>query len=384
MSLFSTKLLAILGAALVCALPAASDVAISVRECGAIGDGKADDTAAFRKAIQQAREAGARVAVPKGSYRITGVLELKAQSLVGEVAGAWGADELSLPQIVLAGNESGFRLLAGGSVHGLLLNHDWQGNEPEQRAPSITLAGVGCRVSDVKIFGAWDAIWADPNTNPARSMISNIFIVNVHNVGIGMAGTYDVTWISNVEVWSPGSKLFPKSGVGFLLGKNDMLLISNCFAFTAHTGFKLIEDYPGIEKPGGTWGTLTNCNTDFCSVGVEIVGKHSVSFAGGTYWNHWHGMIVKGSGAEVRVSGIELGANGGPALWVDGGKVVAVSGCQIRRTAQGFDAPALKITGGESMALSGCVISSSTKGIEQTVTENVAMSGNVVRENVKE
>lgn len=57
------------------------DQPISPGICGAVGDGLADDTAAFRAAI--ATGVGT-INVPSGHYRITGMLELFAQVLVGE------------------------------------------------------------------------------------------------------------------------------------------------------------------------------------------------------------------------------------------------------------------------------------------------------------
>lgn len=54
---------------------------VSVRDFGAVGDGKHDDTAAFRRAINR----GGRIAVPFGAYKLSDTLELRNSAcLIGE------------------------------------------------------------------------------------------------------------------------------------------------------------------------------------------------------------------------------------------------------------------------------------------------------------
>ncbi len=59
------------------------EIVADVREHGAAGDGRADDTEAFRSAIQAAKDAGGgAILVPAGRYRLTGVIHLDASNLV--------------------------------------------------------------------------------------------------------------------------------------------------------------------------------------------------------------------------------------------------------------------------------------------------------------
>jgi hypothetical protein len=53
---------------------------VSVMDYGAVGDGKADDTAAFRRAIEV--NPGEVIAVPAGQYRITNILTISASGTV--------------------------------------------------------------------------------------------------------------------------------------------------------------------------------------------------------------------------------------------------------------------------------------------------------------
>jgi hypothetical protein len=58
-------------------------VVADVRDSGARGDGRADDTAAFHKALARAgRTGGGAVRVPAGTYRLTGLLHLKDDGVV--------------------------------------------------------------------------------------------------------------------------------------------------------------------------------------------------------------------------------------------------------------------------------------------------------------
>lgn len=64
-------------------------VVANVREHGAKGDGKADDTAAFDAAVKKAAAAGGgAVLVPAGTYKVTGVIRLTADGVVLRGEGA--------------------------------------------------------------------------------------------------------------------------------------------------------------------------------------------------------------------------------------------------------------------------------------------------------
>ena len=69
-----------------CALEAPPQVAVNVnvRECGAVGDGVADDSAAFQKAFDQAAAAAhATIRIPAGAYRLARRVEMKFAGAVG-------------------------------------------------------------------------------------------------------------------------------------------------------------------------------------------------------------------------------------------------------------------------------------------------------------
>ena len=57
-------------------------VVANVKNTGAMGDGQADDTEAFAKAIELAKSGGGAVMVPEGTYRIDGMIQLKYSGVV--------------------------------------------------------------------------------------------------------------------------------------------------------------------------------------------------------------------------------------------------------------------------------------------------------------
>ncbi|MGQ9454596.1 MAG: glycosyl hydrolase family 28-related protein [Armatimonadota bacterium] len=365
--------------------PASMPGVVNVRECGAVGDGTTDDTQAFEKAIKLSAEKGNQIFVPPGKYRITKGLTLTSQTISGPSVVAWGADDVSMPTIISSVKDAPtFRLTKGACIHGLNIFYDWHGSEPSPGSPAIEVAGVGCRVSEMRIQNAWSGIMTDGKSNVGRLCIERCFIVDCHNIGVRVTGTWDVSWISKVEVWSPASKSFPITGVGFQFGKNDVLLASDCFVYRAQVGYQLLDEIPGCEIKGGTWGTFSNCTSDYCSTGIEIKGTHTVSFVGGTHWSHFGGLAVRRGDSQVRISGVELAANGAPAISIEGGDLVTVSSCQIRRLQEGSDAPAVRITAGKASVITGCVIaSSSTKALEVIPgLKNVIVENNIIREKV--
>ncbi|MGH8021129.1 MAG: glycosyl hydrolase family 28-related protein [Opitutaceae bacterium] len=122
--------------------------AISVREFGATGDGRADDTAALRACIAAAREQGRVVWIPAGNYKVTGDIILPS-SVTIQGAGMWHTtflgDEALYPQ---ADRRVRFKLtgrdihLADFAIVGAL-------NYRNDSEPNDGIVGAGCRDSSI-------------------------------------------------------------------------------------------------------------------------------------------------------------------------------------------------------------------------------------------
>jgi hypothetical protein len=366
---------------LTCAAALAQTDLVNVRDCGAVGDGVADDTAAFQAAISRGKEAGQHVYVPRGRYVLSDTLTLDGMGLTGPVVGAWPADIDALPSLLVPrSGHPAFHLLAGSSVQGVDIT--CQGPEPAEGegAAAILISGIGCYVHNVRIRYPWDGIITDGENNVGRLNVENVFMVSPLNVGVRVTGTWDVPALRNVEVWNAGP--VPRGldkGIGFLLGKNDLIRVTDCFAFAMRYGFMLADKIEGCKIEGGTWGLLTGCSTDYCGTGVAVRGENTVSITGGTFWEHADSLLVEGEGARVRVCGAELKSNGQPAIIVRGGDHVVITGCSILRNMEGFSPPAVMHEAGQ-LVLSDNMIDS--RGVGVRIGPDVAgcvVRGNMIR-----
>lgn len=348
-------------------LPGSGDLVapdlLSVRDYGAVGDGQTDDTQAFLAAVAEGTASQRQVYVPRGTYRISGTITLEGVGLCGPEVGAWPADTDTLPSIRPSHTDGPvFHLLAGGSLRGIDITCNTS-DDVDRGPAAIIISGVGCYVSNCRIRYPWDAILTDGKNNVGRLNIENVFIVSPRNIAVRVTGTWDAPRLCNVEVWNLGP--VPRAlekGVGFLLGKNDLLRVTDCFVFAMHTGFLLEDKIEGCEIAGGTWGVFTGCATDFCSRGIVVRGDHTVSVSGGTFWDHHETLLVEGSEARVRLTGAELKSNGAPAVVVRGGDHTVVTSSSILRPMEEYDVPAVLFLGGQ-LILSDNVIDAQGVGI---------------------
>lgn len=347
---------------LLCITAGLATAAVNVRDHGAVGDGKADDTEPFRAAIQASAAAREPVYVPRGVYRVGATLVLENTAMVGPEGGAWPADIDALPALVPTHRDGPcVELRAGGSLRGISIRYEWD-KEPQSGPAAVLVSGIGAWISGVKIQYPWDGIMTDGVHNVGRLNIADVFIVSPRNVGVRVTGTWDVPALRNIEVWNAGPVPRPlERGVGFDLGKNDLIRLTDCFAFAMGTGFLLRDRIPGCSIKGGTWGLMTGCATDYCGVGIRVQGEHTLSVAGGTFWEHQQSLIVDGP-ARIRLAGAELKSNGAPAVEVRNSDHVIITGCSLLRPMREYRAPAVLLTGGR-IVLQGNVIQSTDRGV---------------------
>lgn len=312
---------------------------VSVRDHGAVGDGATDDTGAFLAAVSEAKATSRQIYVPRGTYRISQSIPLDGIGLTGPHIGAWPADIDALPSIRYTHSEGpAVHLLAGGSLSWVDLTCDNQGAE----TAAVVVSGIGAYISNCRIRYPWDGIITDGVANVGRLNIDNVFMVSPRHVGVRVTGTWDVPALRNVEVWNAGP--VPQgleSGIGFHLGKNDLIRLTDCFAFAMRWGFLIEDEIEGCEIKGGTWGTMSGCASDYCVIGIEVRGENTLSIAGGTFWDHAESLIVTGEGARVRIAAAELKSNSAPAIRVDGGEHTVVTGCSILSPMEEYAPPAV-------------------------------------------
>ncbi|MBN1902360.1 right-handed parallel beta-helix repeat-containing protein [Candidatus Sumerlaeota bacterium] len=355
---------------------------IDVRDMGAAGDGTTDDTKAFQKAVERAKIAKMPVFVPRGKYRISGAIEIEETALTGPPAPAWPADVDTLPSILPAHTDKpAFHLLAGGSICGIDITYNWK-DQPTTGPPAILISGIGVTVRDTRIRYAWDGIIADGKSNTGRTNLENIFMVSIMNVGVRMTGTWDVPRLNNIEVWNAGAQDSNRGltyGIGFHLGKNDLIRMTDCFVFGMHYGFLLESKIDGCEIEGDTWGVMNGCSTDFCGLGIVVRGNHTLSVSGGTFWDHASGLVLEQGTSRVRVSGCEMSSNGAPAVVIRECDHAVISGCSLLRPMEGFSSPAVLLEGGK-IVLGSNYIESKGPGVQITPNaDSAVIHGNMIK-----
>lgn len=339
-----------------CPLLFAAPNAVNVRDTGAVGDGRTDDTESLLKAIVQAEAQGTSVFVPRGTYRVSRPLSLTRVALTGPSTAAWPADTDPLPTFVPSHRDGPvFVLGPGGGLGEIDITYHWE-TEPESGPPAVLISGIGAYIRNVRIRYPWDGIVTDGQHNVGRLNLENVFLVSPRNVGVRVTGTWDISRVCNVEVWNAGPvKRGLTQGVGFLLGKNDLIHLTDCSVFGMSKGFLLADKLPGCKITGGTWGVMNGCATDFCVLGIAVQGNHSLSVSGGTFWDHGSGLLVDGEGARVRLSGSELQSNGAPAVHVVSCNQTVVTGCSLLRPMKDHPGPLVVLEGG-AVLVQGCSV----------------------------
>lgn len=341
---------------------------VNVRAFGAVGDGKADDTDAILKAIA-ATPTGSSVHFPPGDYRVTRTLPIADRTMLGGLAGGWPADAWMLPTIHVR-HTDGPAIRAGDhcSIHGMGFRHYNNTQKPKPAPPTILLAGKCISISNCKIWGAYDGIIADGEANIGRINLENLFLPETIHCGVYLTRSLDIPTVRNVEVWST-NKPFLQSGIGFRLGQNDELRMSECFVLRARTAYLF---------DGKTWGGLSNCSSDGCSRGVVVESPSELRITNGVFYDHHTSFWLNHPDAVLTIAGSVIQSNGAPAIVVDRCRSLLISGCYFKKAFDNPDIFAVNLKGGRQISINGCAFDPHGPGISITgETDSIIITGNL-------
>lgn len=252
---------------------------INVRNFGALGDGKTDDTAAFQKALDAAAKAGGGVVyAPVGNYFFAGHLNIP-QAVT--LAGVWqsvpahnGIRDRGLPKptddgttfLITegAGNENAppfITLNTNSTLKGVVLYYPQQNEDdiPKPYPWAIAMRGKNPAVLAVEMLNPYNGIDATKNE---RHLIRDVQGQPIRR-GILVDAIYDIGRIENVHFnpwWSMKPKLFRwqmENGEAFIFGKSDWQYVYNTFCFGYNIGYKFIRTKTG------------QCNGNFLGIGAD-------------------------------------------------------------------------------------------------------------------
>ncbi len=272
---------------------------LNVRDFGATGDGKADDTAAFQKALDEAKNTGDRVNVPGGRYVIRGHLDIPDAVTLrgtfdapartyyneGTLAREKGAillayegkgDENATPFITLH-NDS--------HLHGVIIFY------PEQTQDVVpypwTIRGIGdnSTITACLVINPYNCV--DLGSKPCGRHYINGLYAQPLKTGLFIDKCFDVGRVENVHFWPfwmDNKKLQAwtrKEATAFKIGRTDWEFMSNCFCIFYKIGYHFVA-----LKDGGGNPVLVNCGSDIgpTAVKVDHVQAHSgVSLVNGQF-----------------------------------------------------------------------------------------------------
>ena len=254
----------------------------SVRDFGAVGDGNADDTAAFQAAIDACAAAGGGiVAAPVGNYLIAGHLTVKPNVTL---QGVWttptartqnqGTTLLATEGAGNADGEPFITLLANGALKGLTVFYPQQTIPPQPYPWCVRGIGDNCSLVDVLLANPYQGV--DFGTYPAgRHYIKTLYGQPLLK-GLFIDKCFDVGRVEDVHFWpfwnTDGLEWTRQNGEAFIIGRTDWEYLVNLFCISYKVGFHFIPTADGAPNC-----VLTQCGSDVgpCAVLVDDCQGHA-------------------------------------------------------------------------------------------------------------
>jgi len=268
----------------------------NVREFGARGDGKTDDTGAIAAALKSAAAlGGSTVLLPTGNYLCKGRLDVPENVVLEGVFRAPTARTQNRGSTLLASNGAGdldgppfITLHQNSTLHGLTVFYPDQTQTNPPVAYPWTIRGVGdnCSLVDVLLVNPYQAV--DFGTEPAgRHWIKGLYAQPLYR-GIFIDQCYDVGRVEDVHLWpfwggwnGDLGRFTREQGIAFQLGRTDWEYLLNCFCIGFSVGFQFLS-----TKAGSPNAVLTQCGSDVGPVAVRVeqcMDHAGVSFVNGQF-----------------------------------------------------------------------------------------------------
>lgn len=305
--LFAAAILAAVGFSSANARAASETPPLDVRDFGAKGDGQNDDTAAFQKALDAARQAGGGVVLaPRGNYLFAGNLNVPPgvtlRGIWESVPAHNGLRDAGLPKptddgttFLVTGNAGTedappfLTLNHNSTLKGVVLYYPNQkiDDVPEPYPWAIAMRGKNPAVLAVELLNPFNGI---DTTGSERHLIRDVHGQPLRR-GVYVDRIYDIGRIENVHFnpwWSLRPKLFQwqmDHGEAFIFGRTDWQYVFNTFCFGYRVGYKFIKTRNGVCNGNFLGIGADNCLTalvveESAPYGLLITNGEFVSFSG--------------------------------------------------------------------------------------------------------
>ncbi len=369
--------LSLLAVSVVSAAPA-TDSVFSVRDFGAKGDGKTDDTGAFQQALDAAHQAGGGVVLaPRGNYFFAGHLTVPgAVSLKGiweSVPAHNGIRDRGLPKptddgttfLVTEnrGKEDGpafITLNNNSTLKGVVIYYPEQNvaEEPVAYPWAIAMRGKNPAVLAVELLNPYNGIDAAHNE---RHLIRDVQGQPLRR-GIFVDDIYDIGRIENVHFnpwWSTQPRLFhwqQEHGEAFIIGRSDWQYVFNTFCFGYNVGYKFIQTRAGVCN-----GNFLGIGADDCftAVVVENCAPMALLISNGEFVS-FHGpdptmvRVEQSNAGSVRFVNCAFWGPCNQIAKVDGQGTVGFSDCTFVQWDHKNEGRAAVQAGGGTLLVRGC------------------------------
>lgn len=320
---------------------------VSVKDFGAVGDGVADDTAAFNLSFAALGSAGGVVTVPN-SMRclIDSNLMVPANvSLVGphEYVGSPGRNNStpfgSMGGVLIVNSAATLTVGSNASISGFFIYRKGMTfptvNASAFSGTAITIDGDDSAVTHCLVIGFNKAVYS---SGDQRQRINNLWFDCVN--GIEITNCLDTPHIHNCHGWpfatieastagTPGASII-RAGIAYYLHDTvDWAKLTDCFSYGYLKGFKLTS---------ANSCTLLSCGADNITSGGAPAYPGSIGFDVGGQENR-----LIGCQAAAQTIGVSVASNDGVMqtivglnIWACGDHGVLVSGGDLSISASNF------------------------------------------------
>ena len=360
---------------------------VNVRQFGAKGDGRTDDTAAFQSAMAALGKAGGTVEAPRGTYLFRGHLSVPDGVAV---VGAWqsvpahngirdkgtpkpGDDGTTFLVTESAGKEDGapfITLNTNSTLKGVVLYYP---NQHEDDVPmaypwAIAMRGKNPAVLDVEMLNPYNGIDASQNE---RHLIRNVQGQPIRR-GVFVDSIYDIGRLENVHFnpwWSMKPKLYDwqmANGEAFIFGRTDWQYVLNTFCFGYKVGYRFMQ-----TKTGATNGNFLGIGADDCwsAVLVEQSAPFGILITNGEFTS-FHGpdptmvQVEKTHTGSVRFVNCAFWGPCNQIARIEGNGTVGFSDCTFVQWDRARDGRSAIRAQGGTLLVRGCEFHENKSQIE--------------------
>jgi len=375
----------------------------NVRDFGAVGDGDADDTPAFARALAAAEAAGGGIVfAPRGNYYIAGPLRIGPYVTlrgIQTVPYAWSENKGTtlLTDWGEGEEEADAFITMHGScmcLQGVTIYYPKQDPEAEEPTPypwTVDLAhGDNASIVDclfVNPYKAVDFTWA------GRHYIRGLYGRPI-KIGILVDNCLDVGRIENVHFWpfwagwgrdKPISKWIFDNGVAFQFARTDWEYVADTFCFGYKIGYQFFEG-----ERGSCNGNFLGIGADVCrqSVRVDECQRIGLLITNGEFVSNFedgYGVYVAETNTgRVNFSNCAFWANTGAAGEIFGTGNVTFSSCNFINWGDGEGEDWAIVQHGGSMIVQGCHFADAKPDVMITQgAEAAVVMGNVGADGVR-